>query len=231
MDESLPGEADLWLLYKKRNDTAARDRLVAHYQSWASGIAGGIHRRLGAYQVDREDFTHNALIGMLEAMNRFDPDRGIPFPAYAASRVRGAVFNGIRTIIHDRPPPSINKSGYRLSEMDDDNEKDPFLLLLDAVTSLGVSYLLDETLSTIGMRAQPDAYAFASQRQMAERLLMAVNRLPDRLRGVVEAHYYKEKKFTDIAQELGVTKGRVSQLHKEALNTLKGDLRKFSSCG
>ena len=227
MFEALRDESNLWQSFQQQGCLTARDQLVSHYKPWASRLANGIYHRVRAYSVDREDFSQNALIGLLEAVDRFDHTRGIPFPAYASRRVRGAVFNGLRTILADRSPPTSRMS-YRLSEMDDDDERDPFSLLLGAVSQLGMSYLLDENLGAMGMRSMPDAYDSAYERQTSQRLLLAINVLPEKLRSLIDEHYYKGKKFIDIAQERGLTKGRISQMHKEALTKLRLGLRDVS---
>ena len=95
-------DAELWRLYKD-GCIEAQGRLYLRHAPWAKSIAVQIHGRIRAYPVDRQDFIQNATLGLLEAMSRFDPVMGVSFRHYAVARVRGAVFNGLRAILGDRP--------------------------------------------------------------------------------------------------------------------------------
>lgn len=80
------GEAALWSMLRDERSAAARDALYLRYMPWASAIARRVHRRFPRLGADREDFIQNANIGLLEAIERFDPARGIAFQAYAMNR-------------------------------------------------------------------------------------------------------------------------------------------------
>ncbi|HEY2346304.1 MAG TPA: sigma-70 family RNA polymerase sigma factor [Xanthomonadaceae bacterium] len=217
-------EPELWDRYRVHDDQQARDRLFLHYVPWASSIARSVHRRLRVYNVDREDFVQNATIGLLEAMARFDPARGIPFSAYAKSRVRGAVFNGLRAILGERPAPSEeSRFAARLKDLlDAPSEGNVFNDVVDSILGLGTGYLLDEAASH--MVAREGGLEYARAAELETRIASAVSILPDRLRMILQLHYFQFVPFQEIAARLGVTKGRISQLHKVALEKLRGSL-------
>lgn len=220
MDQGLKDEEkELWLRFKSSQDAEARDRLVRHYSPWATSIARSIHRRVWAYPVDSDDFVQNATIGLLEAMSRFDPERGIVFEAYAKARVRGAVFNGLRAIVGDRLQPQDSRRAQARLELirEAGEEGDALARLLDAVVGLGIGYLIDDSVRLAGMAKPEDAYAYATRNETSRKVLSAMARLPDRYRKIVEDHYFHEVAFIEIASRLGVTKGRVSQIHKAAM--------------
>ncbi|HEY2346793.1 MAG TPA: sigma-70 family RNA polymerase sigma factor [Xanthomonadaceae bacterium] len=217
-------EPELWTRYRVHDDDRARDRLFLHYVPWASAIAKSVHRRLRVYNVDREDFVQNATIGLLEAMARFDPTRGIPFSAYAKPRVRGAVFNGLRAILGERLAPSDeSRFAERLNDLHDaPSEGSAFNDVIDSILGLGTGYLLDEAASH--MLAREGGLEYARTAELEERIASAVSMLPDRLKMILQLHYFQFVPFQEIAARMGVTKGRVSQLHKAALGKLRDAL-------
>jgi len=221
------GEDDLWERYRDGRDESARDRLFLHHLSWATSIARGVHYRLRAYQVDRDDFVQNATIGLLEAMSRYDPGRGVAFRAYAQPRIRGAVFNGLRAIIGQRSPASENAAyEARLQSIRDAADGDAFATVIETIVGLGIAFLLDEAARHAGIEGR-DASAYAQHSESETRLKLAMARLGPRHRMIIEAHYFQFVPFQDIAAQLGLTKGRVSQLHHAALARLRDDLREL----
>jgi RNA polymerase sigma factor FliA len=214
-------EVELWRRYRQSSDLDARDRLFMLHMPWAASVGRTVYRRVSVYSLDCEDFVQNAELGMLDAMMRFDPERGIDFRAYAKQRVRGAVFNGVRALLRERGVSADDaRFAERLSHMHRD-EADAFESVVDAIVGLGIGYLLENAAHD----ARTDAYTYAKRDQTNVRLLAAVSRLPHRLRDIVNAHYFNHVPFSTIADQLQLTKGRVSQLHREALLRLRDALR------
>jgi RNA polymerase sigma factor for flagellar operon FliA len=211
-----PGlEADLWRRIRTDGDARAAEQLIVHYSGWAAAIARGIHRRLPAYPVDCEDFVQNARVGLMEAVSRFDPERGIPFPAFAKSRVRGAVFNGLRAILGDRSPHAMRAlDDERLALLLEEPVDDPLDRVVEAILGLGTAFLLDD-------QDDGDPSAYAGRAHMQRRIRSQVARLQERQRVIIEQHYFQHVPFVDIATRLGLTKGRISQLHSQALRELR----------
>lgn len=211
-------EADLWRRIKAGKDGRAIEQVFLHYAGWAAAIARNIHRRVPAYAVDCDDFIQNARVGLMEAVSRYDPDRGVPFPAFAKPRVRGAVFNGLRAIIGERPH-EVRDAVYeeRLGLLLEDSPADPFDRVVEAILGLGTAFLLDEHHSS-------NPVAYAGQIQLHRMLHSHVSSLAEQKRLVIELHYFKHVPFVDIAASMGLTKGRISQVHSAALKELRAHL-------
>lgn len=219
-------ETELWLRYRSQQDQDARDHLYLRHAPWAATIAKEVHRRVWAYQVDREDFIQNATIGLLEAMSRYEPERGIAFRAYAKPRVRGAVFNGLRSILGDRiQAQDESRFISRLEHLQvGDEGEGAFERVVESIVGLGIGYLLDEARNSSSTEPA-DGLAYVHATELESRVLSAVEQLPERVRWIVHAHYYQHVPFQEIASSLGLTKGRVSQLHRSALLKLRELLR------
>ncbi|GAB2617221.1 sigma-70 family RNA polymerase sigma factor [Novilysobacter erysipheiresistens] len=224
MIASVAMEAELWCRYSRDRDTDAWNQLATLYGPWAASVARSVHRRVWAYPVDLEDFVQNARVGLLEAMSRYDPDRGIAFQAYAKPRIRGAVFNGLKAVLGDRPTPRDEarlKARLHSLQRSHDGESDAFDTVVNTIAELGLGLLLDEVVQSQAASGTGEGYAYARASEVEARLAAAVERLPQRLALIIRAHYYEHLQFQELAATLGVTKGRVSQLHRAGLERLR----------
>lgn len=228
LPESL--EDELWVRYRRDNDVRARECLFLQYTPLATTIARNIQRRLWTLShADGEDFVQNAQIGLLDALSRFDPGRGVAFPSFAKSRIRGAVFNGLRAIIGTRGPSDDDlRHDARLETLDDGKSGDPFDSLVDSIVGLGIGYMLDEEARRHDPLAGCEALAYTHRSETQARLAIAVDSLPERLRVIIRSHYFEFVPLNEMAAAAGITKGRMSQLHKSALQRLRALLRESS---
>lgn len=85
-----------WQDFTTTGDLSARDRLVATYMPLVTGVAAGVRAGLPS-SVDKEDLVSDGFIGLLDAMEKFEPERGLAFQTYATYRIRGAILDGLRT--------------------------------------------------------------------------------------------------------------------------------------
>ena len=217
-------ESALWLRYRVEGDPMARDQLFNRYEHWAASVARTIHLRVRAYHVDRDDFIQNAQIGLLDAMSRYEPDRGIAFPMYAKPRVRGAVFNGLKAILGERPTGDSRRFAQRLEAIPTGDSVDALDEVVSSIVGLGIGYLLDESARLQGVPID-EVSDHVEAAHTARRVQQAVGDLPERLQLVIRSHYFDHVPFQCIATQMGVTKGRVSQLHHTALLRLRDALR------
>jgi RNA polymerase sigma factor for flagellar operon FliA len=159
-------------------------------------------------------------------MSRFDAGRGIDFAAYAKPRVRGAVFNGLRSFLAEsRAQNDNNRWHERAASLDDPSPEDQLGQMISSVTGLGLGFLLEASATTELLASRPDASTEAEREQMDVLLAGSLARLPEKEKLVVTLHYYQHMPFIDIAELLGLTKGRISQIHKAALERIRLQLR------
>lgn len=213
-------EHELWSRLREGGDTGVRERLFMHHVAWARSIALNVHRRLWSYSVERSDCVQNATVGLLEAIDRYDPSRGIGFRAYATPRVRGAVFNGLRALVGDQKGvPAADRFLERLGDFARPDQMDPVDNFVETVLGLGLGFLIESAHEALV--DERDGYRHAETGQLNSRVLCAVQGLTGRHRQLIELHYFHHLRFGDVAAQWGVSKGRVSQLHKEALTKLQ----------
>jgi RNA polymerase sigma factor for flagellar operon FliA len=227
---------------------AQREEMILQYYPLVRTIAGRMAKRLPS-NVDLDELVMVGTVGLIDAIDRFDPARGVPFKSYAEIRVRGAIVDALRE--SDWVPRSVRRK-YRLIdtarvELRQRLDRDPTReevaarlgisipeyeeLLADArISSLtSIDIPLDEDGgSTIGdtVKGQdvPVDDAWIAEEVTAE-VKAAVNFLPDKERTVVSLYYIQGLSLKEIGGLLGVTESRACQLRGAGVNRLKARLK------
>lgn len=210
--------ADLWRSFKAHQQNDCRNRLFLCYSGWVRKIASTQFSKYGGQLVDWSDCVQNASIALIEAIERFDPERGVPFEAYAYSRIKGSIIDGI-THFHRYKANELHQEflvDIHLSERPDEM----FDSFVDSVIELAFSKMLDMASSRyMDVNRNPlDLYMVLVEE---EKISECVSRLPVDLHYVINAHYNHYLSFTQIAKEMNLSKARVSQMHKLALKKIR----------
>lgn len=239
----LPEEDMLWLAYRKQPTQALRDRLVSRYLPYARAIAARMYSRRGGQDFEFDDYMQYASLGLMECVDRYQPGLGASFKTYATTRMTGSILNGLEKLTERQQQLSIQRrmtaTGERVASLAEDDAPDGaeestealFRRLAAAGVGVALGVLLEgsgliEWESTEAARGL-GAYEQVELRQLRDRVLALVAALPERERHIVRSHYMQDVPFQDIAAEMGLTKGRISQLHKRALDMLRQELGKL----
>ena len=240
----------LWRDYKIKKDESAREKLICEYAY------------LAKYAVDRlnlspsgplgyEDLVGHAIVGLIDAIEKFDPSRNVKFETYALCRVRGEVIDVIRSL--DWIPRSVRKQETQLKEAyarlemihkraPKDSEVAEYLGIslreLDKMLSnIGYSAILslDEMIASggelsVASISEYDDPASCAERSDQKRMLaQCINELSEKEKTVISLYYYENLTQKEIAAVLGVTEARVCQIHTKAVLKLSAKLSRISS--
>jgi RNA polymerase sigma factor FliA len=243
---------DLWRRYKQAGDPAARERLVVAYSPLVKYVAGRMASGLPAH-VDEADLISYGLVGLINAIERFELEREIKFETYAITRIKGAIIDELRTL--DWVPRSVRararaiekanaKLEHQLQRAPTDEEMarelsftlEEFQNALLQISNSSVA-ALDELwsvsdssgdqvslLDTLPDERATDPAAAMDQTELKERVADAISRLPEREKLVIALYYYENLTLREIGEVLGVTESRVSQLHTKAVLRLRSRL-------
>lgn len=224
-------EAALWRRARFEDDPASRRQLFERYTPLARSVVAR-HRRW-RWKGEGGDLEQFAFEGLLQALDRFDPLRGIPFGAYARRRMSGAILDGMARmsdleaqIGHRR---RLQQERVRLLAGGRDGT-DPVTALADLVTDLALGLMLEGTgliAPENGADTRPDPYEGLVWRETRRALAAEVERLPENEGAVVRQHYQLGLAFVQIAELLRLSRGRVAQLHRAALDRLARRLKQF----
>jgi RNA polymerase sigma factor for flagellar operon FliA len=244
---------DLWRRYKDDRDEKARERLVLAYAPLVKYVAGRMSSGLPSH-VEESDLISYGLLGLISAIERFEPEREIKFETFAITRIKGSIIDELRSL--DWVPRSVRtkareieranaKLEHELHRAPTDQEMakalditvDEFQDSLVRISNSSV-VALDELwtvsdssgdqvslLDTIQDPQAADPAMEMDTTEMKDRLADAIARLPEREKLVVALYYYENLTLREIGEVLGVTESRVSQLHTKAVLRLKSRLQ------
>lgn len=225
-------EAALWRRFTQSRDVRLREGLFNRYHNFARALARRNARRNDLPENVLRDLEQSAYRGLLEAIDRFDPVQGTPFPAFASPRINGRIADGLAELDEVRSQIRFQRrvERERLASLVDEKLEGRTAtdVLGDLVTELALGLMLDAQArdapgDMIGQRENGfDTLAWRETRAL---LAKRVEGLPEIERIVVRQHYQNDLLFSQIATMLGLSKGRVSQIHKAALEKLRKSMR------
>lgn len=217
-----------------RQSPAGRAALVDAYTPLVRRLAARCYARRFGGELEFADLVQLGMVGLLEAIDRYSPARGVRFETFATYRVEGAILNGLpayselqRQLEFRRLLASQRSDSLRLNE----GRAKAGASALEQLAELAIGLALGFALEDSGMYQAdepglPDnAYARTELQQLRSRLAALVKELPSSERRVIERHYFQQVQFDEIAVGVGLTKGRISQLHHAGLRRLRELLR------
>ncbi|HEV2135935.1 MAG TPA: FliA/WhiG family RNA polymerase sigma factor [Terracidiphilus sp.] len=235
--------------------TCEEERTVLKYLPLVRFLARRIHMRLPDH-VDIEDLISAGVVGLLDAIHKFDPAKKVQFRSYAHFRIRGTILDGLRML--DWSPRELRRKGRaveeavqtltaRLNRAPEETEiaaelgleLNEYHQLLGHLKGLEIGTLNekrfedsgDEELDLLPARPEEDPMFRCLRREMEGRLAGAIADLPEQERLVLTLYYYEEMTMREIGLALGLAESRISQLHKSALGILRATLNYMKNAG
>lgn len=241
---------------EKTMDYEARQHQIEDYIPLVKYLAHRISMKLPNH-VEIDDLVNSGIIGLIDAIEKFDPSRGIKFKTYAEFRIRGAIFDGLRSL--DWVPRSVRKQkklveqSYAQLEQqlgrhatDEELSKelgvglDEFYKILDNLKGVSLGKFVelnnndsqangegDSVIAFIPDRSTDDPYHKFQKHELTEILSEAIRKLPDKERYVVSLYYFDELTMKEIGTVLNITESRVSQLHTKSMIRLRDALKSY----
>jgi len=250
MSDLPPNIDELWASYVEARDPQLRDQLIVSYSPLVKYVGGRVGVGL-PQNVEQADLVSYGMFGLIDAIERFDPERGFKFETFAIPRIKGAILDELRSI--DWVPRSVRAKARaverafseletKLGRSPSDTELAEALeTSVDALhdllgrINLGGIAALDEMLSgsergesaTLGDTIASDDIGPSGQLELEEmRQLLAgsINKMPEREKIVLTLYYYEGLTLADIGEVLGVTESRVCQIHTKSVLHLRSRL-------
>ena len=232
IDEAAPEEILLWQQLHHGGEQVAevRESLISRYLWLARSIAYKALKDRGMdVDLDRRDLVQLATVGLIEAVDRYDPDLGVPFAAYAKKRIHGAVISGIDRESEYRAQASwLRRTQKERTESvaEASTAEERLRRLADLTIGLAIGFMLEDAAVIASEQHKSGSrYDVNELLVLQEQLRVIVAQLSPPLRKVVELHYFHELNFSEVASILGLTKGRISQMHGEAVLEIRQRMR------
>ena len=237
----------------KRSALGERDRMLVEHISTVRYVARRIHERLPQH-VELDDLVSAGMIGLMDALSKFDGSKKVQFKSYAQFRVRGAILDSLRTL--DWSPRDLRRKGraveeairkltQRLGRAPGEQEiagemelgLGEYQQLLGSLKGLEIGSLHmersgdsgDEELTYLPGSPDEDPLFRCLKGELKQRLIDAIEELPEKERMVLTLYYYEELTMKEIGLTLGVVESRVSQIHSSAVLRLRSALTELRS--
>jgi len=244
-------EEELWVLYRKKRDPRIRESFIKQYAPLVKYVAGKVAVGM-PHSVEFDDLVGFGVFGLLDAIDKFDPEKNVKFKTYAVTRIRGAIFDELRSI--DWVPRSVRQKTREIEDVigsleaqlgrtASDQEiakalgvsEDEFVKTMMKISGTSILSLNDLWFSgdendkmSIGESIEapsslnPDI--IVEKDEIRRVIVEAINELPDKEKKVLILYYYEDLTLKEIGQVLEVTESRISQLHTKAILRLRAKL-------
>lgn len=186
------------------------------------------YKLLGFTSGDYDDFLQNASIGLIDALEKFDITKGIEFLGYASIRIKGEILNGIRQLSEKNSYYAYTQrvKQERIDAIVEENRVSGKYESVEQVGSMIVeiafSHMLEEMVDQgVEIKVPVTPYQICKLSELKHSIAQYIERLPDKEKSIIKWHYFEWMTFQEISELLGLTKGRVSQLHHKGLQRLK----------
>ncbi|GHU47151.1 RNA polymerase sigma factor WhiG [Spirochaetia bacterium] len=244
-------EDEQWKEYRKTKSPAIREAFIKQYAPLVKYVAGKVAVGM-PHNVEFDDLVGFGVFGLLDAIEKFDPEKNVKFKTYAVTRIRGAIFDELRSI--DWVPRSVRQKTREIEETigsleaqlgrtATDSEiagslgvsESDYLKTMMKISGTSVLSLNDMWFSgdendkvSIGDSIEapsslnPDV--IVEKEEIRKLIIQFIRDLPEKEQKILAAYYYEEATLKEIGKVLEITESRVSQLHTKAITHLRAKL-------
>ena len=244
-------EEEYWKLYKKTKDPKIRDKFIRQYAPLVKYVAGKVAIGM-PHNVEFDDLVGFGVFGLFDAIEKYDPDKHVKFKTYAVTRIRGAIFDELRSI--DWVPRSVRQKTREIedtvhmleaslgrSATDKEIAKAMNISLAEfeklmmkisgtSILSLNDVWYTGEDNDKVSIADSIESPQSLNPDIIVEKdeikrvIIQAISELPEKEKKVLVLYYYEDLTLKEIGKVLEVTESRVSQLHTKAIMRLRSRL-------
>lgn len=237
----------LWKEYVRVKDPSMKEKLIIEYAPLVKYVAGRLNIYLG-HNVEYDDLISYGIFGLIDAIDKFDPDKGVKFETYASLRIRGAILDNIRKL--DWVPRSLRQKNKQLDQVYTDLESElgrppedeevaakmnismeefqDILRKTNILSLISLDEYMDQNyesnLHVPQQKSSDHPESHLEKQELKKMLSEAIDKLTDKEKKVILLYYFEELTLKEISAVMGVSESRISQLHTKAVLRLKGKL-------
>ncbi len=244
---------ELWKQWKREGKVEAKKRLIEQYLPLVDYVSNRLAIGLPK-NISRDDLESYGIMGLIDAIDKFDYERGLQFETYASWRIRGAIIDGLRH--NDWVPRSVREKAKKIEEAYQILEQQYMRSVTDAeisdylqisekefrqiVQEIAVTTICsfddpikdeeaDTKLSLLIDENAKNPESKVNEVFLKEVLAKAIERLTEKERTVISLFYYEDLSLSEIAEVMSLSPSRISQLHSKAILRLRGALGRFKN--
>ncbi len=243
---------EMWKKYSQSGDPSIREALIVEYSHLIKYVAGRLSIYFGS-NVEYDDLVGYGVFGLIDAIEKFDIDKGVKFETYASLRIRGSIIDSIREL--DWVPRSLRKKSKDIEKAYVELELELGHVANDEQVAerLGISVTdLNKLVSEVNLSSFVSLEDYLEQNyevgldlsdadevgrpersleidEIKHILADTIDKLPEKERMVISFYYFDELTLKEISAIMKVTESRISQLHTKAIMRMKGKLDRHRS--
>jgi RNA polymerase sigma factor for flagellar operon FliA len=244
-------EEELWQEYRQNRDPKIREAFIKQYAPLVKYVAGKIAVGM-PHNVEFDDLVGFGVFGLIDAIDKFDPDKNVKFKTYAVTRIRGAIFDELRSI--DWVPRSVRQKTREVEDAigsleaqlgrpatdqeiassmgmnEDEYTKTMMKISGTSILSLNDVWFSGDDNDKVSIGDSIESPSSLNPDVIVEKdeirriIVEAINELPDKEKKILVLYYYEDLTLKEIGEVLEVTESRVSQLHTKAILRLRSKL-------
>ncbi|HAW50539.1 TPA: RNA polymerase sigma factor WhiG [bacterium] len=245
-------EGEQWREYKKTNSPKVREELILRFAPIVKYTAGKI--AITAPDIEYNDLVSYGVIGLIDAIEKFDPTQGIEFKHYAIKRIRGAIIDELRLL--DRIPRHMRKKAKQIEdayiklenkyerEITDEEvceelgmtmeEFEEDLLEISGLTTISLDEVWYEGendyevpgINLIEAEEEQSPEFIVEREEIKRKLADAINFLSEKEKMVIALYYYEDLTLKEVGKVMDVTESRICQLHAKAITKLRASVKR-----
>lgn len=239
--------SSLWKDYKASPEPEFRNKIVLNYAWLVKSIVRRAACVSGNY-VDAEDLMSYGMLGLIKAVEKFDPENGAAFETFATYRIRGEVIDYMRR--NDWVPRGVRKRAQEVEKAENEfkniynreptekelakklgvneNEISDTLGQIERFNVISFEEIIKDTLNIeSGLPSVETPEGSLQESELTQMLAEAIDSLSEREGLVISLYYYEELTLKEISAVMGVSESRVSQIHTKAVKNLKKSLHEY----
>lgn len=246
---NLQRQQDLWKRYQETKDPSVKEQLILEYADLIKYVAGRLSIYFGS-NVEYDDLVGYGIFGLIDAIDKFDINKGVKFETYASLRIRGSIIDSIREL--DWVPRSLRKKSKDLEKAYSELENELGHAASDEQVAdrLGISVEeLSKTLQEVNMSTMISLEDYLEQNyetgfdvmnedeeriperkmeltEIKDMLAESIRKLPEKEKMVVTLYYFEELTLKEISAIMKVSESRISQLHTKAILRMRTKLER-----
>ena len=243
----------VWQAYGKTKDPQLKEKLIIEYAPLVKYVAGRLSVHIGQH-VEYEDLISYGVFGLIDAIDKFNFEKGVKFETYASLRIRGSIIDSIRKM--DWVPRTLRQKNKQLEaaytelefalghEPTAENLAEKLNISVDEVNDMlkkssvvsliSLDDYLDQNheISFSGAPQNPQTESPESQyerQEVRQMLTDAIDKLSEKEKRVITLYYFEDLTLKEISSIMGVSESRISQIHSKAVLRLQSKLGRFKS--
>ena len=239
---------NLWQIYDKTKEKNIKDELILEYAPLVKYLAGRLSVHIG-HRVEYDDLISYGIFGLIDAIDKFNLEKGVKFETYASLRIRGAIIDNIRKL--DWVPRDLRQKNklleqtYAQLEIELGREPDEtelseklglsteetrdLIKKASVVNLVSLDDYLEENHEDVFLSSDDSPEKMYQKQEVTDILVSAIDKLSDKEKKVVTLYYFEDLTLKEISKIMGVSESRISQLHSKSVVKLRAKLGKYKS--